>query len=54
MSIGWLTFAVLRRLRVLVTTDVYGEHSRLSLETIGREWGEGEWTDRDLHRALRP
>ena len=45
--IGWLTFAVLLRLRTLETTHVYGPHSCLSLRALGREWGECEWTARD-------
>lgn len=43
-----LSFRALCYLRVLEITGVYGRFARLSLAQIGREWGEGEWTARDL------
>lgn len=47
----WLSFAALKRLRDIETTRVYGTVKRLSLTDIGREWGEGEWTARDVWEA---
>jgi hypothetical protein len=47
-AIGWLTFPALQRLRILETTFVFDRFSLLSLARLGREWGEAEWTSRDL------
>ena len=39
-----------RWLRFLTITNAYGPHCRLNLLEVGQQWGEGEWTDRDLWR----
>lgn len=52
--IGWLTWRALQRLRVMETTFAYGRFSRLSQAAVGREWGEGEWTSRDLWERSTP
>jgi hypothetical protein len=43
-----VTLAQLNRWRHMVVTFAYGRYSRLSLAQVGRDWGESEWTGRDL------